>query len=79
MEQSTYDPYLLYSNKPLGIVGLQTNDTLFLVDKEFADTKQGELHKAKFIAKEQEQLIAKKPIKFNSGMIELLPNGITLT
>ena len=31
------------------------------------------------MAKEQEQLMAKKSIKFNSGIIELLPNGITLT
>src|SRR5271155_1799902 len=79
MEQSTYDPCLLYSNKPLGIVGLQTDDTLFLADEEFADTEQGELHKAKFMAKEREQLTAKKPIKFNGGIIELLPDGITLT
>ena len=52
---------------------------LFLVDKEFADTKQSKLHKAKFIAKEQEQLSAKKPIKFNSSIIKLLLDSITLT
>ena len=39
MEQFIYNPYLLYSNKPLGIVGLQTNNTLFLANKEFADIK----------------------------------------
>jgi len=39
MEQSTYDLYLLYNNKPLGIVGLQINNTLFLADKKFAETK----------------------------------------
>jgi hypothetical protein len=79
MEQSTYNPCLLHSNKPLGIVGLQTDDTLFLVDKEFADTKQNELHKAKFIAKKREQLTADTPLKFNSGLIQLVPDGITLT
>ena len=52
MEQFTYDPCLLYSNKPLGIVGLQIDNTLFLADVEFADTEQGKLHKAKFMAKE---------------------------
>jgi len=31
------------------------------------------------MAKEQEQLITKKPIKFNSSIIGLLPNSITLT
>ena len=30
------------------------------------------------MAKEWEQLMAKKLIKFNSSMIELLPDGITL-
>jgi hypothetical protein len=52
MTQLTYDPCLLYSNKPFGIVGLQTDNTLFLVDKTFADTEENELYKAKFIAKE---------------------------
>ena len=44
---------------------------LFLADEAFATTEQTELQKAKFIAKEQEQLTAKKPIKFNSGIIKL--------
>jgi len=35
MDQSTYNPCLLHSNKPFGIVGLQTNDTLFFVDDTF--------------------------------------------
>jgi hypothetical protein len=37
MEQSTYDPCLLYSNQSFGIVGLQTDDTLFVGDKSFAE------------------------------------------
>jgi hypothetical protein len=48
------------------------------VDKEFATTKQGKLYKAKYMAKEQEQLIAKNLIKFNSSIIKLLPDSITL-
>jgi hypothetical protein len=79
MEQSTYDPCLLYSNEPFGIVGLQTDDTLFLADEGFAAIEQGELHKAKYMAKEREQLTAKKPIKFNSGLIKLTSDSITLT
>ena len=77
-KQSTYDPCLLYSNEPFGVVGLQTDDTLFLADEAFATTEQTELQKAKFIAKDQEQLTAEKPIKFNGGIIELQPNGFTL-
>ena len=52
---------------------------LFLADEAFVITKQTELQKVKFIAKDQEQLMAEKPIKFNSRIIELQPDGITLT
>jgi hypothetical protein len=54
MDQSTYNPYLLHSNKPFRIVGLQTNNTLFLIDDTFIEAKQSKLYKAKFIAKERE-------------------------
>ena len=44
MEQSTYDPCLLYTpSNGFGIVGLQTDDTLFLADQTFADTKETKL------------------------------------
>ena len=80
MHQSTYDPCLLYSDKPFGIVGLQTDDTLFLADNTFAEAEQSELHKAEFMAKEREQLTADTPIKFNGGLIQLTQDGsITLT
>lgn len=54
MDQSTYNPYLLYSNKPFRIISLQTNDTLFFVDDTFAKAKQSKLRKAEFMAKERE-------------------------
>jgi hypothetical protein len=57
MEQSTYDPCLLYTlTNGLGIIGLQTNDTLFLADKTFADAKEAKLQDAKFMAKLRKQL-----------------------
>jgi hypothetical protein len=59
----------LYSNKPFGIVGLQTDDTLFLVDRTFADTEENKLYKAKFMAKKQEKLITATPLKFNGAII----------
>jgi hypothetical protein len=40
MEQSTYDPCLLYNTKPFGVVGLQTDDTLFVADAQFAEQEQ---------------------------------------
>lgn len=79
MDQSTYDPCLLQSNEPFGIVGLQTDDTLFLADDSFAEAEQQELSKAKFLAKEREQLTAATPLQFNGGLIRLVPDGITLT
>src|SRR5450432_3077140 len=80
IEQSTYDLCLLYSTEPSRVVGLQTDDTLFLVDKQFADTEKKELYKAKFIAKEREELTINTPIKFNGGLIKLLQDGsISLT
>ena len=60
-------------------MGLQTDDTLLLADETFAEAEQNELHKAKFMAKEREQLTANTPLKFNGGLIQLVLDGITLT
>jgi hypothetical protein len=58
-------------------VGLQTDDTLFLADETFAEAEQNELHKAKFTAKEREQLTVDTPLRFNGGLIQLVSDGIT--
>ena len=79
MEQSTYDPCLLYSNEPFGIVGLQTDDILFVGDTRFAQQEQVQLEKAGFLAKEREHLTPTKHLKFNGGIIQLQDDGITLT
>jgi len=78
MKQSTYDPCLLQSNKPFGVVGLQTDDSLFLADKNFTDLEINELYKAKLIAKELEKLTIDIPIKFNGRVIQLTTDGIVL-
>jgi hypothetical protein len=80
MEQSTYDPCLLYTlSNGLGIVGLQTDDTLFLADQTFADAEETELREAKFLAKPREQLTEQTPVKFNGGLITQTGNLIKLT
>jgi hypothetical protein len=79
MQQSTFDPCLLHSNNPFGLVGLQTDDTLLLANKKLADLEEDELQKAGFLAKDREQLTIDTPLKFNSGLIQLLPDGISLT
>jgi len=76
MTQSTYDPCLLYtSTNGFGVVSLQTDDTLFLADPEFANTEEVKLQKAKFLAKEREQLTTQHAIKFNGGQINLQDNS----
>ena len=79
MEQSTYDPCLLYSTAPFGIVGLQTDDTLFIGNETFTANEEVELKKANFLAKTREQLGPSTPLKFNGGIIRLEGNSISLT
>jgi len=68
MAQSTYDPCLLYtSTNGFEVVSLQTDDTLLLVDSEFAHAEEIELQKAKLLAKDQEQLTVQHPIKLTKS------------
>ena len=78
MEQSTYDPCLLFTKGDnIGIIGLQTDDTLLLADKDFAAEEEKELQKVGFLTKEREELMATNPI-FNGGQLTLKGNSLTL-
>jgi hypothetical protein len=80
IDQSTYNPCFLLRNEPFGLVGLQTDDTLFLGDLDFVDLEQSKLEKAQLLAKDREALTPDHPIKFNGGLIELDKAGtITLS
>ena len=82
MSESTYDPCLLYTKdkSSFGVVGLQTDDTLFLANNVFATTEETELNTAGFLAKAREKLTTTTPIKFNGGQIKLdNDNSILLT
>ena len=81
MEQSTYDPCLLYTDKDTGfsIIGLQTDDTLFLGDDVFAEAEEAKLHEAGFLAKKREKLTLTTPLKFNGSQINCDNDTITLT
>ncbi|RFU24242.1 hypothetical protein B7463_g12093, partial [Scytalidium lignicola] len=79
MKPSTYDLCLLYSTEPFGVVGLQTDDTLFVGDAQFAELEQEQLKKANFLAKECKTLTTGKGIKFNGDIIQLNDTGISLT
>ena len=71
MTLSTYDPCLLVTNtnKFFGIVGMQTDDTLFLGDKTFVELEEKELKEAKLIAKPVEMLSKENPLMFNGGKL----------
>jgi hypothetical protein len=70
MEQFLYDLCLLYNNSIwFSIVDLQTDDTLFLTNREFAVLKEDRLYKAQFITKEHEWLELGNLLKFNDGII----------
>ena len=73
---STYDPCLLYNDQ--AVVGLQTDDTLFLATKEYARQEETELRTAKYTAKPVEQLTDKTMI-FNGSDIDRKDDRIELT
>src|SRR6266480_3650336 len=82
LTQSTFDPCLLFTDSSIGfaIVGLQTDDTLFLADMKFAIHEEKELQKSKFMAKDRGKLTHSSTLSFNGGKIKLEPdNAITLT
>ena len=73
MQQSTYDPCLLYINKKgkgFEVVELQIDDTLILRDETFANAENFHLRKTKLFAKDRNQLTSQHPIKFNGVYIK---------
>ncbi|KAF2028538.1 hypothetical protein EK21DRAFT_69469 [Setomelanomma holmii] len=78
METSTYDPCLLISRPTaagVGIVGIQTDDTLGLSDAQFAAKEKEELH---FNTKEKEVLTKDNKIDSNGCVVTIDNNTISL-
>lgn len=72
MKTSTYDPCLLITTtgtESFGIVGIQTDDTLFLGNNKFAKLESEELAKANLKAKPVEKLSDSNPLIFNGGKL----------
>jgi hypothetical protein len=78
MIQSIYDLCLLYISSitivqiDMGIIGMQTDDTLILADQSFAVAEEEAIHSAKIMIKAREQLIPGNSLKFNGTRIERL-------
>ncbi len=80
MIQSTFDScHLSRFINGFGIVGLQTDDTLLLADKLFANTEETKLKEAKLLAKEREKLTENSPLNFNDSQISKKNDSIFLT
>jgi hypothetical protein len=67
MVTSSYDPCLLITTEKetFGVVGMQTDDTLFLGSEEFATLEENELQKANFSAKLRNELSLTSDLIFN--------------
>ena len=77
MKQSTFDPCLLSTDEgaPLGIVGLQTDDSLIVGVKAFAEAEEEAIKKSGFTTKPRQLLTMEHPLKFNGGRISLQADG----
>ena len=77
MTTSSYDPCLLITTKKeaFGVVGMQTDDTLFLVFNEFAALEDSELQKAQLTAKPRDKLFVESSLMFNRCAVTIEPDG----
>jgi hypothetical protein len=77
---STYDLYfLITTNKDIfGIVSIQTDNTIILVNKRFSTREKEELKQAKYTAKPKEKLIVVNLLLFNNCVLLFQGDQITL-
>ncbi|KAM4060975.1 reverse transcriptase (RNA-dependent DNA polymerase) [Hirsutella rhossiliensis] len=78
MSTSTYDSCLLISNTgpdTLGIVGMQTDDTLILGTNNFSTREEEELQKAEFRSKPKTDITYGTTVDFNGARLTLLNNN----
>jgi hypothetical protein len=86
MIQFTYNSCLLYiitkdtiaSRIDMGIVGMQIDDTLILIDQSFAIAEKEAIHSAKIMIKAREQLTSDNLLKFNGTRIERVDSNDTI-
>jgi len=78
MQTSTYDFYLLISTttEAFGIFGMQTDDTLMLLDRDFTRIEEKEILKAGLKSKPREVLVEEPPLVLNGGILS--KDGTTL-
>jgi hypothetical protein len=63
----------------IGIISLQTDNTLLLADKDFVTKEEKKLYKVGFLMKKREKLTATNLIKFNRGYLIIEGDNLMLT
>lgn len=81
MTQSTFDPCLLHTDKNglFGVVGIQTDDTLFVGNEEFIRLEQDEITKSNIVTKPVDKLTYKNNLTFNGGTLKFCEKSIFLS
>jgi hypothetical protein len=77
MTTLSYDPCLLITTKKeaFGVVGMQTDNTLFLASDEFAALEDSELQKAQLTAKPRDKLSTASNLMFNRYVVTMEPDS----
>jgi hypothetical protein len=77
---SIYNLYfLITTNKDIfGIVSIQTDNIIILVNKRFSAREKKKLKQAKYTTKPKEKLIVINPLLFNNYILLFQGNQITL-
>jgi hypothetical protein len=72
----TFDPCLLIEKSGQGVIGMQTDDTLILANRELANKEEAKLP---FPSKPRQELTPTDPIQFNGAVIQLITTDRLLT
>lgn len=79
MIESIYDSCFFYNFSSFGIMKMQINNILILVDNDFASIEENANRSAKIWTKDKEYLTFAYFSKFNDAQIKLNSNGIVWT
>ena len=75
---STYNPcfLIIIKKEVFGLIGMQTDNTLILVLKEFLVLEDNKFKETKFLIKPKEALVPETPLIFNGYILTQYKNTI---
>lgn len=77
--KSIYNLYFFYNSNSFGIVRVQINNILILIDNNFASTEENAMRSAKIMTKNTKYFISIYLLKFNGAQIKFIFNKIILS